>query len=81
MKKNKNDQCHQQSDSKLNKPSAGKESENPSKKPGQPLPNKPATPAKPDKNPDPTKPRPGGNEPEKNDPTRIKEPSKPDLLP
>lgn len=33
-------------------------------------------PVKPDKNPDPTKPRPGGNEPEKNDPTRIEEPGK-----
>jgi len=35
-------------------------------------------PAKPDKNPDPTRPRPGGNEPEKNDPTRIEEPGKTD---
>lgn len=35
-------------------------------------------PVKPDKNPDPTKPKPGGNEPEKNDPTRIKEPRKND---
>lgn len=35
-------------------------------------------PVKPDKNPDPTKPRPGGNEPEKNDPTRIEEPEKHD---
>lgn len=33
-------------------------------------------PAKPDKNPDPTQPKPGGNEPEKNDPTRIEEPGK-----
>ena len=33
-------------------------------------------PVKPDKNPDPTKPRPGGNEPEKNDPTRIEQPGK-----
>ena len=31
-------------------------------------------PAQPDKNPDPTMPRPGGNEPEKNDPTRIEDP-------
>jgi len=35
-------------------------------------------PARPDKNPDPTRPRPGGNEPEKNDPTRIDEPGKVD---
>lgn len=35
-------------------------------------------PAKPDKNPDPTKPKPGGNEPKKNDPTRITEPPKTD---
>ena len=34
-------------------------------------------PAKPDVNPDPTKPKPGGNEPEKNDPTRIQEPPQP----
>jgi hypothetical protein len=33
-------------------------------------------PGKPDHNPDPTKPKPGGNEPEKNDPTRIEEPQK-----
>jgi len=33
-------------------------------------------PVKPDKNPDPTLPKPGGNEPEKNDPTRIEEPEK-----
>ncbi len=33
-------------------------------------------PMKPDKNPDPTRHRPGGEEPEKNDPTRIEEPSK-----
>ena len=39
-------------------------------------PNKPDKniPAKPDRNPDPTRPRPGGNEPEKNDPTRIDDP-------
>jgi hypothetical protein len=35
-------------------------------------------PAKPDKNPDPTTPKPGGNEPQKNDPTRIEEPAKKD---
>ena len=35
-------------------------------------------PAKPDQNPDPTRPRPGGNEPQKNDPTRITEPPKTD---
>jgi hypothetical protein len=35
-------------------------------------------PAKPDTNPDPTKPKPGGNEPEKNDPTRIMEPPRTD---
>jgi len=35
-------------------------------------------PAKPDINPDPTRPKPGGNEPEKNDPTRITEPPKTD---
>jgi hypothetical protein len=35
-------------------------------------------PTKPDKNPDPTKPKPGGNEPKKNDPTRIEEPQKSD---
>ncbi len=35
-------------------------------------------PAKPDKNPDPTVPMPGGNEPEKNDPTRIEDPDKTD---
>ena len=35
-------------------------------------------PGKPDRNPDPTKPKPGGNEPEKNDPTRIEEPQKTD---
>lgn len=35
-------------------------------------------PVKPDINPDPTKPKPGGNEPEKNDPTRITEPPKTD---
>jgi len=34
-------------------------------------------PAKPDKNPDPTITKPGGNEPKKNDPTRIEEPRKP----
>ena len=47
------------------------------KNPGTP-PNKPVTPAQPDKNPDPTTPRPGGNEPEKNDPTRIEESPKVD---
>ena len=35
-------------------------------------------PVKPDVNPDPTKPKPGGNEPKKNDPTRIEEPGKVD---
>ena len=35
-------------------------------------------PSKPDPNPDPTKPKPGGNEPKKNDPTRIEEPQKTD---
>ena len=35
-------------------------------------------PVKPDTNPDPTKPKPGGNEPEKNDPTRITEVPKTD---
>ena len=35
-------------------------------------------PLKPDKNPDPTRPKPGGNEPEKNDPTRIEQPNKTD---
>ena len=35
-------------------------------------------PVKPDINPDPTKPKPGGNEPEKNDPTRITEQPKTD---
>jgi hypothetical protein len=35
-------------------------------------------PVKPDINPDPTKRKPGGNEPEKNDPTRITEPPKTD---
>ncbi len=33
-------------------------------------------PVKPDKNPDPTQPNIGENDPNKNDPTRIKEPSK-----
>jgi len=47
---------------------------NPDIKPGDPPPNKPTTPARPDINPDPTVPVPGGNEPEKNDPTRIDEP-------
>jgi hypothetical protein len=42
------------------------------------LPNKPNVPSKPDENPDPTKPKPGGNEPEKNDPTRIEQPQKTD---
>jgi len=74
MEKNKNDQRNQQSDSKSNQPSAGKKREDPQKKPGNPLPNKPTTPAKPDENPDPTRPEPGINEPEKNDPTRIDEP-------
>ena len=50
----------------------------------QPNPNEPPVkpekdiPAKPDTNPDPTKPMPGGNEPKKNDPTRITEPPKVD---
>lgn len=35
-------------------------------------------PTRPDQNPDPTIPKPGGNEPEKNDPTRIEEPNKVD---
>lgn len=35
-------------------------------------------PVKPNVNPDPTKPKPGGNEPKKNDPTRIEEPGKAD---
>jgi hypothetical protein len=48
MKKNKNGQRSQQSDSKSNQPSAGKKREDPQKKPGNPLPNKPTTPAKPD---------------------------------
>ncbi|HEX7413024.1 MAG TPA: hypothetical protein VF411_03180 [Bacteroidia bacterium] len=76
MENHNNDHGSQQPASKSNKTSAGNERENPQKKPGKPLPNKPTTPAKPDKNPDPTKPRPGGNEPEKNDPTRIDEPLK-----
>ena len=75
MEKNKNDQRSQQSDCKSNQPSGGKKREDPQKKPGIPLPNKPNTPAKPDENPDPTRPEPGINEPEKNDPTRIDEPS------
>ena len=33
-------------------------------------------PMKPDRNPDPTTPKPGGNDPQKNDPTRIEEPHK-----
>ena len=44
----------------------------------QQQPGKPEIPTKPDINPDPTKPKPGGNEPEKNDPTRITEPPKTD---
>lgn len=35
-------------------------------------------PVKPDKNPDHTRPMPGGEEPKKNDPTRIEEPEKAD---
>jgi hypothetical protein len=35
-------------------------------------------PVKPDTNPDPTRPRPGGNDPDKNDPTRIEEPPRTD---
>jgi len=35
-------------------------------------------PTKPNPNPDPTKPKPGGNEPRKNDPTRIEQPQKTD---
>ena len=68
MKKNQNDQHSQQSDSKSNQPSAGKKRENPQIYPGN----------QPDTDNDPTKPKPGGNEPEKNDPTKIKEPSKTD---
>ena len=63
-----NDHGSQQSDSKSNQPSAGKKRENPQINPGN----------QPDTDNDPTKPRPGGNEPEKNDPTRIKEPLKTD---
>lgn len=50
------------------------------KKPREDAPVKPEKeiPTRPDKNPDPTKPRPGGNEPEKNDPTRIENPPKTD---
>ncbi len=51
-------------------------SEYPQKKAENMISVKPVTPAMPDKNPDPTLPRPGGNEPEKNDPTRIDEPQK-----
>ena len=53
---------------------------NAQKNQGNDPPNKPDKhiPVKPDKNPDPTKPRPGGNEPDKNDPTRIEEPGKTD---
>jgi len=35
-------------------------------------------PSKPNPNPDPTIPRPGGNDPKKNDPTRIEQPQKTD---
>jgi hypothetical protein len=47
---------------------------------GKQNPNKPDKniPVKPDINPDPTRPRPGGNEPDKNDPTRIDEPPRTD---
>jgi len=41
MKKNKIDQHSQQSDSKSNQPSVGKEEENPYKKTGYPFPIKP----------------------------------------
>ncbi len=56
-----------------NKPEAderGYHKQNPPVKPEKEIPGKP------DPNPDPTKPKPGGNEPEKNDPTRIEEPQK-----
>jgi len=50
----------------------------PEKHPGVPPPNKPTIPVKPNPHPDPTTPRPGKPEIEKNNPTRINEPSKAD---
>jgi len=70
-----NGQYNQHNESQPNKQSEGKRRENPQPPRGIP-PHKPLTPAMPDENPDSTKPRPGGNEPEKNDPTRIVEPTK-----
>ena len=70
-----NGQHDQQYESLSNKQPEGKRRESPQRNPGIP-PYKPLTPAMPDENPDSTRPRPGGNEPEKNDPTRIEEPTK-----
>lgn len=54
------------------------ENKNNSEKGDAPVKPEKEIPAKPDPNPDPTKPRSGGNEPEKNDPTRIENPPKTD---
>ena len=76
MKTTQNIQSSKQSDSRSEQPSFGKKREDPQRKPGNPLPNKPEknNPTKPDIENDPTKIVPGVNEPEKNDPTRIVEP-------
>jgi hypothetical protein len=55
-----------------------KDNDSKPKKEGPPVKPEKDIPVKPDKNPDPTKPQPGGNEPYKNDPTRIEEPQKND---
>jgi hypothetical protein len=78
MYKNKNDKRGLQSGDRPNQPSLGKDKEVILGHPGNPVPKKPTTPVVPDKNPDPTFPGPGGNEPAKNDPTRIEDPSKND---
>ena len=75
MENYNNEQSIQLFDDKSNNPTAGNEREDPQKMPGIPLPNDPNMPAKPDENHDPTKITPGGNDPEKNDPPRIAEPS------
>lgn len=73
MNTNQKHQFSQLSDIKANQPYAGKQSEDPQKEPGTPIPDEPTVPEQPDENPDPNSPEPGINEPGINDPTRIDE--------
>jgi hypothetical protein len=68
MNTNQKYQFRQQSENESNQPLAGKQSEDPQKGPGKPIPDDPTIPEPPDENPDHNSQEPGIN-----DPTRIDE--------